>query len=80
MTAPFRLLFVADSSPQMVQTKKQEADAKSTATKQSNAQFKMPTSKKTSLLPTKGRPDGIVNGMDKREELANRGKKWRSDA
>ncbi|KAI4525606.1 hypothetical protein K525DRAFT_290071 [Schizophyllum commune Loenen D] len=69
-----------DALKEMVQTKKQEADAKSTATKQSNAQFKMPTSKKTSLLPTKGRPDGIVNGMDKREELANRGKKWRSDA
>ncbi|KAL1739642.1 hypothetical protein HDZ31DRAFT_85812 [Schizophyllum fasciatum] len=69
-----------DALKEMMQSKKQEADAKSNATKQSNAQFKMPTSKKTSLLPDKGHPDGVVNGMDKREELANRGKKWRSEA
>ncbi|TRM64226.1 hypothetical protein BD626DRAFT_429803 [Schizophyllum amplum] len=69
-----------DALKGMMKSTKEEADAKSNATKRSSSQFKMPTSKRTSLLPDKGHATGIVNRTDKRESLVEKGERWRSEA
>ncbi|TRM64115.1 hypothetical protein BD626DRAFT_547830 [Schizophyllum amplum] len=62
---------------QLFQSKKDEA---STKTKETDAQFKFATNKRSSLLPDKGHPSSIVNRTSEREEAAKHGKDWRSDA
>ena len=49
-------------------------------TKDSDAQFKFTTNKRSSLLPDKGHPSSIVNRTAEREEAAVHGKEWHSDA
>ncbi|KAI4527265.1 hypothetical protein GGG16DRAFT_114215 [Schizophyllum commune] len=62
---------------QLFQSKKDEASVK---TKDSDAQFKFTTNKRSSLLPDKGHPSSIVNRTAEREEAAVHGKEWHSDA
>ncbi|KAL1744429.1 hypothetical protein HDZ31DRAFT_38713 [Schizophyllum fasciatum] len=62
---------------QLFQSKKDEASVK---TKDTDAQFKFTTNKRSSLLPDKGHPSSIVNRTAEREEAAVRGKEWHSDA
>ncbi|KAJ7334937.1 hypothetical protein DFH08DRAFT_1083444 [Mycena albidolilacea] len=63
--------------------KRKKDDAASTmtsATSNSNSQFKVVASKRDSLLPNSGHPAGWVNRTDEKELLAEKGDEWRSDA
>ncbi|KAF7353927.1 hypothetical protein MVEN_01078900 [Mycena venus] len=59
--------------------KKDEA-ASVAATTTSNSQFKVLATKQNSLLPNSGHPDGWVNRTAEKEQLAEQGEEWRSDA
>jgi hypothetical protein len=45
-----------------------------------SSQFKVVASKRDSLLPNSGHPDGWVNRAAEKEQLAGQGDEWRSDA
>jgi hypothetical protein len=63
--------------------KRKKDDAASTvtsSTSNSNSQFKVVASKRDSLLPNSGHPAGWVNRTAEKEQLAEKGDEWRSDA
>ncbi len=46
----------------------------------SQSQFKVVSNKRDSLLATAGHPAGWINRTAEKEELAEKGAEWRSDA
>jgi len=66
--------------------KKDEASSVASNTKAgsvmttSSSQFKVVSNKRNSILPDNGHPAGWVNRTAAKEELANLGEEWRSDA
>ncbi|KAJ6567019.1 hypothetical protein B0H19DRAFT_716873 [Mycena capillaripes] len=61
--------------------KRKKNDAASTApSTASSSQFKVVASKQNSLLPESGHPAGWVNRTAEKEQLAEQGDEWRSDA
>lgn len=55
-------------------------DDASTTTSASKSQFKVVHNKRNSLLSSTGHPSGWVNRTTEREDMADKGKDWRSDA